>query len=351
MGSGSGTVACVDEGPKWDATLVAVGGPGADVSGDEPRRRLLWVRALGWAGWLLAGLLAVVVAVRWLGLQSGPLLVVVAMVPWLAVLGVGAVVVAMLSRSWLLLLVSGALLGVMLAWQLPVYVADRPSGGAPEMRVASVNLALGRADTAAVVDLVRRQDVDVLAVQELTPAAAAALEAGGLDELLPYRDARPHAGASGSGLWSRFPIKTSRRVDGFISATIQAEVTTPLGPMTVFAVHPDAPGQMVHDRWARELQRLHDVLAQVSGPVVVAGDFNSTRDHVQFRELEALGYIDAADQAGAGLQPTFPQGRGPWPWVTIDHVMVRDTPLTATGLATFPIPDADHNALVVAYSQ
>lgn len=303
------------------------------------------------AGWLAVALLAGLVLVRAIGWQAGPLVPVVALLPWFAVLGLVAVVSALVARAWLLLGVAVALLAVLVAWQVPLYVADGAAQGSPVMKVASVNVTLGRADTGAVVELVRAQGVDVLSVQELTPTAAAALEAGGLDELLPYRDVRPHPGASGSGLWSRYPMTSSSRVDGFMSAFITAQLETPVGPMTVFAVHPDAPGQVVHDRWARDLAQLHDVLAAAQGPVLVAGDFNSTRDHVQFRDIEALGYRDAADQAGAGFLPTFPHGRGPWPVVAIDHVMVRGTPLHATDVATYAIPNADHLALVVSYSR
>ena len=309
------------------------------------------MRLILWAGWLAVALLAGVVLVRGLGWQAGPLVPVVALLPWFAVLGLVAVVPALVARAWLLLGTALALLAVLVAWQLPLYVADGPAQGSPVMKVASVNMTLGRADPGAVVDLVREQGVDVLSVQELTPTAATALEAAGLDELLPHRDVRPSPGASGSGLWSRYPMTSSSRLDGFMTAFITAQVTTPVGPMTVFAVHPDAPGQVVHDRWAGDLARLRDVLDAAPGPVLVAGDFNSTRDHVQFRDIEALGYLDAADQAGAGFLPTFPQGRGLWPLVAIDHVMVRGTPLQATDVATDAIPGADHLALVVSYSR
>ena len=62
----------------------------------------------------------------------------------------------------------------------------------------------------------------------------------------------------------------------------------------------------------------------------MAGDLNTTRDHVQLRRLEGLGYRDAADEAGAGLRMTFPVGRGVPPLVAIDHVLARDVGAVAT---------------------
>ena len=47
------------------------------------------------------------------------------------------------------------------------------------------------------------------------------------------------------------------RMAGVGDPFITAQLETPVGPMTVFAVHPDAPGQVVHARWARDLAQLH----------------------------------------------------------------------------------------------
>ena len=91
------------------------------------------------------------------------------------------------------------------------------------------------------------------------------------------------------------------------------------------------------------------ILSPTKGPVIVAGDFNATRDQRPFRDLEALGFVDAADQAGAGFVPTFPDGRLPMPVVAIDHVMVRDSRLSAVSVTSVVVPGADHRALVVTY--
>jgi len=49
-------------------------------------------------------------------------------------------------------------------------------------------------------------------------------------------------------------------------------------------------------------------MADLPAPLVVAGDFNATRDHRQFRDLwNSTGYRDAGDDSGAGLMPTYPR--------------------------------------------
>ena len=68
-----------------------------------------------------------------------------------------------------------------------------------------------------------------------------------------------------------------------------------------------------------------DDFADAAGPaaVIVAGDFNSTPDMRQFRDLLTNGYRDAVEQTGAGFAPTFPSRTWHPPLITIDHVLTR----------------------------
>ena len=61
--------------------------------------------------------------------------------------------------------------------------------------------------------------------------------------------------------------------------------------------------------WQSDLARLAEVMANPASPTIVAGDFNATRDHRQFRELLDNGYTDAGSDAGAGILPTYPADR------------------------------------------
>src|SRR5688572_6708128 len=101
--------------------------------------------------------------------------------------------------------------GAVLAWAL---LADtrrpRPVGPVPtgaRLRVATVSLRLGLVAPGPVLAMVRRHDIDVLAVQELTPDAEAALRNAGIGELLPHSHvlpARPGRELAASGaVWTR----------------------------------------------------------------------------------------------------------------------------------------------------
>jgi len=76
----------------------------------------------------------------------------------------------------------------------------------------------------------------------------------------------------------------------------------------------------------------------------MAGDFNSTLDHGQFRELLGRGYEDAAAEVGAGLRATWPANRRFPPPVTIDHV-IADARCGVRAVRVFGVPRSDHRAV------
>lgn len=298
---------------------------------------------------LLCALVAVPTVSRALGAEPGLLGVLTAVMPFVTVVAVVALLVALLSRNLVVIGVAALLAVVNVAWQVPIYVADPGDSGHPVLRVMASNLRFGSADAQDVVDLVKAQDVDVLALEELTPDAVRRLHDAGLDDLLPYHVARPEDSFTGTGLWSRLPLTDERTLAGTISQTVAARATVAGTVVTVVAVHPLAPAPYDHTGRDEDFAALRTDLAQVSGPVVVAGDFNATRDQAPFRGLESDGFRDAADQAGAGFQPTFPHTGDSRPLVAIDHVVGRDLPWRATSWQTFPVFRTDHLAVVATY--
>jgi endonuclease/exonuclease/phosphatase (EEP) superfamily protein YafD len=80
------------------------------------------------------------------------------------------------------------------------------------------------------------------------------------------------------------------------------------------------------------------------GAVIVAGDFNSTPDMRQFRDLLSNGYRDAVDQTGGGFAPTFSSDAWHPPLIVIDHVLTRQA--AAASIRTVYIRGSDHRALL-----
>ncbi|UWZ38134.1 endonuclease/exonuclease/phosphatase family protein [Dactylosporangium roseum] len=312
-----------------------------------PRRRRRWLTALLW---LMVTPFVLWAAARVFGLESGfPTVQLIAFTPYVAVASFVPLLVAILTkRIWPALLVALAAIALA-ACVLPRWIADGDPGPdqGPSLRVMSVNMLLGRADPAQIVALVRDHKVDLLALQEFTDEAKAALRRAGLDDLLPNAVSYPRPGVSGSAVYSRFSVADQgyrRFVSDFGQA--KAGVTVPGAvELHVESVHPCAPATRSRDDCF-----VADLAAQPAatpdGPVnILLGDFNATLDHEAFRQVLAKGYRDAADVVGAGLVTSWPyDDRWYIPGVTLDHV-VADERVGVRKVSVHRITGSDHKAV------
>jgi endonuclease/exonuclease/phosphatase (EEP) superfamily protein YafD len=289
--------------------------------------------------------------VRYLPIDHNLVLVLAAASPYLMLAGPVGMLLLALGRRWVLTILTAVLCVVLIAIQAPRYLGPEQSAvPAAAVRVLTANLGLGQADPRAVVELAR-DAADVLAVQEMTPEAAAGLSAAGLDAMFPHRIIDPRERAGGIGIWSRYPIVESGPIGGFSLSMLRARLQVPgvvIDP-TVVAVHLAAPWIQPIDYWRQDLARFPDTLresarAAGTGAVIVAGDFNSTADMLPFRRLLWEGYRDAAEQAGAGMTRTFPNRRWRPPVIGIDHVLVHNC--VAMSARTVVLPGSDHRGLV-----
>jgi endonuclease/exonuclease/phosphatase (EEP) superfamily protein YafD len=277
---------------------------------------------------------------------------------------------SLLARMRWWSVVPASLFATLLAWQVvpsaegwwqarSVPVASSAADGVQsggEVRVLTVNASLGQVDAAAVIAEVRRLRIDVLTVEELTPALVGRLTSAGLGQDLPSQVLRAEAGFTGTGIWSRWPMTPLGDVAGTQSAMPQATVRPPDGPtFTVIAVHPTAPaGQGAEQQWRSDLQRVRSAIDEAvaarrtGGPVIVVGDFNATRDHALFRNLLAPGLRDALDTASDApwLGYTFPTDRDYPPIMRLDHILYADQALECTSATTVAVPGTDHRAVI-----
>ncbi len=210
----------------------------------------------------------------------------------------------------------------------------------------TLNMHYGGADPEAVVATIRDRGVDVLATEEMTPEAVDALRRAGIGDLLPYDDLKPRGGAAGNGVWSRFPLTHVDTPGDYAHQPVSTMLDFHGRPIFFAAVHPISPYPANAPVWSNELGRMATWLADVHGLAVVAGDFNATRDHRQFRDVLGHGFADAATQAGVGWQPTYPANRRHIPpLVAIDHVLVQGG-IVATSVERLDIPDTDHKGIL-----
>jgi endonuclease/exonuclease/phosphatase (EEP) superfamily protein YafD len=223
---------------------------------------------------------------------------------------------------------------------------QRPAAG-PVLRVVTANLLFGRAAAGAVAELACRTRADVLFVQELTGDAAAGLARAGLGDLLPYQVTQPVPHGARCGIYARYPLRGAPPGARPSAARCAARLVLPSGQVVQLAcIHaapprpPWSPGAAA--RWRRQLSALP---APSDSPRILAGDFNATLDHAQFRRLLRSGYADAARQAGHGLSPTWGPRPGRRPaLLAIDHVLI-DRRCAVLAISAHRLPGSDHRAL------
>jgi endonuclease/exonuclease/phosphatase (EEP) superfamily protein YafD len=303
----------------------------------------LWLLVAGVAGWAL---------IRGVGFDhQTPFAQVISYTPYVGVLSVVVLLAALATRQWR---IAGAAVLVVLVFA--AFVVPRAVGGGGHstgepLRVLAFNAKIGGASVSALLAFLRRERPDVLSIEELTPSLAADLAAAGISDLLPYQALRPQLGASGTGLWARYPLTDSRTADprsGFDET--YAVLRRPGRPaVEIVSAHPRPPLPRTQP-WGSPSQWVGDIAglpsASSSGPVrILAGDFNATLDHSPLRKLIGTGYRDAAATVGRGLAPTWPEDGTRLPPITIDHVLV-DKRAGVAAFRTKVIAGSDHKAIV-----
>ena len=313
--------------------------------GSRPVTVLVGLVAAGFAAFALA---------RGLGLERGfPLVPLMAYTPYAAGAAVLAVALAGVLRRWVSLAVLSVAAAVLVAAVVPraaVFFAVTDMGG-PELRVATFNVLGGGARIDEIVGLVREHEVDVLALQEVTPEVLADLSAAGLDDLLPYTVDHSGAGVEGSTVHAALPLTDAGALngpDGFAMPVAAMEVPGARygGAVEVVSVHTPPPLNAEYvAAWETEL-------AALTAPPpegvrrILAGDFNATLDHAALRDVLDSGYLDAAAELGEGTRPTWPVLGRALPPVTIDHVLV-DPGMGVADLEVVEVTGSDHRAVVV----
>jgi endonuclease/exonuclease/phosphatase (EEP) superfamily protein YafD len=205
---------------------------------------------------------------------------------------------------------------------LPKVAGERATGDPVRLRIASINVFYANDDTARVVDFIRRERPDAVALLEMDPDWRRALAP--LEKDYPHRYQTIGVANRGITLLSRLPMKDASvlpigvRAEPAIQATLMAQGRE----LRVFAVHaswpltPNSAG-----RRNLQLMRLAERAREVTLPLVVVGDMNITAFSPHFRRLLADGRLKPASE-GFGWQATWPTFL-PLAGIQIDHALVN----------------------------
>ncbi|MGY4712367.1 endonuclease/exonuclease/phosphatase family protein [Mycolicibacterium sp. CBM1] len=276
--------------------------------------------------------------------------------PYVFLAALAGLVIAVTCRRVLLSVVAVTVLTAALTVQLSWYYLGQPlnMGAYKDIRMLSSNLRHGHADAGFLVTLAEH-NADVITVAELTPESALRLTKAGIDKAFPYSHLLPAPKAGGIGMWSRYPLSVLSvpRHRGVQMPAARVQVPGLRFEPLLASVHvysPVAGENNTVGEWRGGMAGAKvqlDNFARIAGPaaVIIGGDYNSTPDMRQFRDLLTGGYRDAVQQTGAGFSPTFPSNEFYPPLITIDHVLTRNA--TATSVRTITVPGSDHRALLV----
>lgn len=309
---------------------------------------------------LLVGILvfaAATLVARVLPVSSMVGLVLAVGAPYVAVAAGCGAALALLRRRTILSVVAAALVAIALAIQASWYYLGRQPdvGQYAEIRVLASNIRKGQADAVPFVGLAQRS-ADVITVAELTPEAIERLGDAGINTAFPHSHLFPAPGAAGIGIWSRYPLSVLSpppHLRGFLLPAARLQIPGVRFSTIIAGAHVMSPvagdADTVND-WREDLASAKaylDHFATDAGPgaVIVGGDFNSTPDVRQFRDLLTNGYRDAVEQTGSGFAPTFPSDAWYPPIITIDHVLTRNA--SVASVRTIDIAGSDHRALLV----
>ncbi len=149
---------------------------------------------------------------------------------------------------------------------------------------------------------------DVIIIVESSDAFMNYFDEAGGAEAYPHRLSDPLDNTDYSvTLVSRKELGPSSRMDKAGPLTLAiAELSFGETPILIVGINPMAlvdPGG--HQTWKQQIEALKEFVTELTTPVVVAGDFNTTRFRPQFAELLEIGLFDALDSLGASLRPSF----------------------------------------------
>ncbi len=260
-------------------------------------------------------------------------------------------VLAGVTRRWALLGGSAVAALAHVAFVLPELVAREALPALPpetvHVRLLSANVYAGNPDPARYAEEVRRTGADLVFLQEATPAFIAALDGTGTLAELSHRAVITRTDRFAALVASRWPLLDQEvvEVDGR-PVLVRATVDVGGVPLRLFCVHVVSPFGGRRPEWVRGLRAVGDAVRAEQGPVLVAGDFNATWSHREFRRLLDAGLTDGAAARGRPFQMTWPKDRHLVPPVSrIDHVLT--TPgLTVTAIWTGRGRGSDHRPVM-----
>lgn len=162
-----------------------------------------------------------------------------------------------------------------------------------------------------------------------------------LGRLYPYRVFGPDSGEACTAVLSRCKLRQRAALGLDDQGLVSVQVELPRAPFVLFGVHPDhAVERRSLEPQRRLFRELSARVRRTPGPVVVAGDLNTTAWSREFQRLLARAGL-SAEVLRSG---TFPARLG-WAGLPIDHVLTGGG-VRVRSLHAGPNVGSDHRPVV-----
>jgi endonuclease/exonuclease/phosphatase (EEP) superfamily protein YafD len=293
------------------------------------------------AGWAICALLIALVVSRELHLvapvdEGAGLAISYDALPFLLAFSWAVAIVALVTGHWLLAVVAGSLCLYHVMLVLPRLISARVprwARHAPTLDIVVANVFIDNKTPDDAARQLVAAAADIVAVVESTPAFLAILDGVGGGDAYPHRVTDPddHSDYAVT-LLSKHELGPRSRMATIGPLCVAIADIDVAGTSTlVVALNPMAavdPGG--HETWKEQIATLEEFVPTLSGPLIIAGDLNTTRYRPEFDELLALGLTDAIDSLGKGLNPSFKLGADGvlasiGAVARLDHALVNDS--------------------------
>jgi endonuclease/exonuclease/phosphatase (EEP) superfamily protein YafD len=214
-----------------------------------------------------------------------------------------------------------------------------PPAGHRAMRLMSFNSWMANGNLEALAAEIERNDPDILLMLEFGPEKRALNDR--LRARYPHREDCTHLEHCHMAVFSKYPIADSESHAIWAGPPmIRVTFGKELGNLTVIGTHtirfPYLHAQL------EQLGELGDLVRKLSGPRVVAGDFNATPSSRMLSVFEARSLVHRLD----GFLPTWP-ARWQLPQLAIDHIFASEEVKSLERVRIGGNAGSDHFPLVV----
>jgi vancomycin resistance protein VanJ len=234
------------------------------------------------------------------------------------------------------------------------------------LRVVTFNQLFRNTNTDSLIAAIRAEHADVVALQELVPAVAEAIQLT-LKTIYPHQILSPSNNVGGLGLLSRYPLEPAHAVDGapgqWATLHVSGQAITVVNVHVHFSgisrIRSQRFGSLSYFRMYDTIGRLSqaNTLRQaartVSGGLIMMGDFN-TGDREPGHAVLAAELHDAFGETGWGFGFTFPNDKRmgpitiPIPLVRIDYIWTKGPVVPVSARVNCDDGGSDHCLVVAA---